>query len=236
MANSILSRLREKQQSYILFTFLRKPYSIRDAANRGLVVAAIIAAIVLPIFIGRGGGDATAGAGVAFAAQLAELEEARLERDESGSSDELDARIEQLEAATRLGYLERDGDASDKGALAPDFRLLDLEGEPHVLSEIDGPIVLNFWASWCEPCIEEMPEFEIVSQEAAGRVHIHRRQRRRERGNGARVRLRSDRCQLPRPARSDQFDDQRSVSASRPSDDVSLSERTESSRISGSAY
>ncbi len=170
MANSILSRLREKQQSYILFTFLRKPYSIRDAANRGLVVAAIIAAIVLPIFIGRGGGDATAGAGVAFAAQLAELEEARLERDESGSSDELDARIEQLEEATRLGYLERDGDASDKGALAPDFRLLDLEGEPHVLSEIDGPIVLNFWASWCEPCIEEMPEFEIVSQEAAGRV------------------------------------------------------------------
>ncbi len=170
MANSILSRLREKQQSYILFTFLRKPYSIRDAANRGMVAAAIIAAIVLPIFIGRGGGDATAGAGAAFSAQLAELEEARAERDESGSSDELDARIEQLEDATKLGYLERDGDASDRGALAPDFRLLDLEGEPHRLSEIDGPIVLNFWASWCEPCIEEMPEFEIISQEAAGRV------------------------------------------------------------------
>ena len=170
MANNILSRLREKQQSYILFTFLRKPYSVRDAANRGMVVAAIIAAIVLPIFIGRGGGDATAGAGAAFSAQLAELEEARLERDETGSTDELDARIEELEEATRLGYLERDGDASDKGALAPDFRLLDLEGEPHQLSEIDGPIVLNFWASWCEPCIEEMPEFETVSKEVAGRV------------------------------------------------------------------
>ena len=68
------------------------------------------------------------------------------------------------------GYLERDGDASDRGALAPDFRLLDLEGNPHRLSEIGGPIVLNFWASWCEPCIEEMPEFELVSQEALGKV------------------------------------------------------------------
>ncbi len=170
MADGILSKLREKQQSYILFTFFRKPYSIRDAVNRVMVAAAIIAAIVLPIFLGRGSGDATEGAGAGFTAQLSELEEARAERDESGGSDELDARIERLEEQTRLGYLERDGDASDRGALAPDFRLLDLEGEPHRLSDIDGPIVLNFWASWCEPCVEEMPDFEIINQELAGRV------------------------------------------------------------------
>ena len=170
MADSFLSRLRQKQQSYVLFTFLRKPYSRRDAVNRVMVVAAIAAAIVTPIFLGRGGGDATEGASAEYAAQLAELEEARAERDEQGSSEALDARIMQLEEETRLGYLERDGDASDKGALAPDFRLLDLEGNPHRLSEISGPIVLNFWASWCEPCIEEMPEFEEVSQETAGRV------------------------------------------------------------------
>ncbi len=170
MADGILSKLREKQQSYILFTFFRKPYSIRDAVNRVMVAAAIIAAIVLPIFLGRGSGDATEGAGSGFTAQLAELEEARAERDESGGSDDLDARIELLEEQTRLGYLERDGDASDRGALAPDFRLLDLEGEPLRLSDIDGPIVLNFWASWCEPCVEEMPDFEIINQELAGRV------------------------------------------------------------------
>ena len=170
MADGILSKLREKQQSYILFTFFRKPYSIRDAVNRVMVAAAIIAAIVLPIFLGRGSGDATEGAGAGFTAQLAELEEARAERDESGGSDDLDARIERLEEQTQLGYLERDGDASDRGALAPDFRLLDLEGEPHRLSDIDGPIVLNFWASWCEPCVEEMPDFEIINQELAGRV------------------------------------------------------------------
>ncbi len=170
MDDSLLIRLRRRQQSWVLFTFLRRPYSARDAINRGLVVAAVAAAIVAPIFIGGRGGDAAEGAGEAFSAQLAELEELRAERDAEGGSDELDARIMQLEDATQLGYLERDGDASDKGALAPDFRLLDLEGEPHRLSEIPGPIVLNFWASWCEPCIEEMPEFEEVSQETAGRV------------------------------------------------------------------
>jgi thiol-disulfide isomerase/thioredoxin len=170
MAEDFLSRLRQKQQSYILFTFLRKPYSTRDAINRVMVVAAIAVAIVAPIFIGSRGGDAAEGAGEEFTAKLAALDELEAERDTEGGSDELDARIEALREETRLGYLERDGDASDKGALAPDFRLLDLEGRPHRLSEIDGPIVLNFWASWCEPCIEEMPEFEIVHQEVAGRV------------------------------------------------------------------
>ena len=155
---------------FIIFTFLRRPYSSRDAANRALVVAAIVLAIVGPIFIGRGGGSATEGAGEAFSASLAELAALEEQRDSEGASAELDAQIAELRDATQLGYLERDGDASDRGALVPDFRLLDLEGEPHRLSEIDGPIVLNFWASWCEPCIEEMPEFEIVSQEFAGRV------------------------------------------------------------------
>ena len=170
MADNFLSRLRRKQQSYILFTFLRKPYSARDAVNRGLVIAAIAVAIVAPIFIGGRGGDAAEGAGEEFSAKLAEIEALQEQRAQDGGSDEIEARIAQLEAETELGYLERDGDASDKGALAPDFRLLDLEGQPHRLSEINGPIVLNFWASWCEPCIEEMPEFEIISQESAGRV------------------------------------------------------------------
>ena len=170
MAEGILSRLRRRQQSYILFTFLRRPYSTREAINRGLVIAAIVGAIVAPIFIGGRGGDAAEGAGAEFSAKLGELEALEEQRDREGGSDELDARITQLEEETRLGYLERDGDASDKGALAPDFRLLDLEGRPQRLSAIEGPIVLNFWASWCEPCIEEMPDFEIINQELAGRV------------------------------------------------------------------
>lgn len=34
------------------------------------------------------------------------------------------------------------------------------------------PLVLNFWASWCESCIQEMPDLQAVSREAAGTVQF----------------------------------------------------------------
>jgi peroxiredoxin len=43
-----------------------------------------------------------------------------------------------------------------------DFTLPDLEGKPRSLSEFRGKwVVVNYWATWCPPCLEEMPELEV---------------------------------------------------------------------------
>ncbi len=45
--------------------------------------------------------------------------------------------------------------------IAPDFSMQNKDGETVKLSDFfDKPAILNFWASWCPPCREEMPYFE----------------------------------------------------------------------------
>ena len=47
------------------------------------------------------------------------------------------------------------------GAVAPDFTMQTFSGDDVSLSDQQGKVViLNFWGSWCEPCIREMPAFQ----------------------------------------------------------------------------
>lgn len=59
------------------------------------------------------------------------------------------------------------------GYTAPDFTLSDLDGKQVNLSDLRGQVVyLNFWATWCPPCREEMPAIQAIHEEMGDKVKV----------------------------------------------------------------
>jgi peroxiredoxin len=57
---------------------------------------------------------------------------------------------------------------SMKGKAAPDFTLSTLDGKSVTLSEQKGKVVLlDFWATWCPPCVKALPHVQKLSEDKA---------------------------------------------------------------------
>jgi peroxiredoxin len=73
-----------------------------------------------------------------------------------------------------LVLIPKEGPRSEKiiqkGDHAPEFRLSALDGKQVALSDYRGKVVLvHFWATWCPPCVEELPVLDRMYRGLAGR-------------------------------------------------------------------
>ena len=60
-------------------------------------------------------------------------------------------------------------DRSHAGEPAPAVKFLDPKGQPASLAQFAGkPLLLNLWASWCAPCVKELPTLDKLAQSHNG--------------------------------------------------------------------
>lgn len=92
-------------------------------------------------------------------------------RNESDKQNLLNAWFQKLVDTGKVDRFKAPGDgpAPRVGAEAPDFTLKDLSGKEYMLSSLRGkPVMLNFWATWCPPCQDEIPVITKMYMETQG--------------------------------------------------------------------
>jgi len=66
-------------------------------------------------------------------------------------------------------HRENAGKIITNGDRAPEFRLPNLNGQMINLSDFRGKVVMvHFWATWCPPCVEEIPTLAYLNQQLTG--------------------------------------------------------------------
>jgi peroxiredoxin len=76
-------------------------------------------------------------------------------------------------AEAQLGAACRPLGPVEIGEPAPELNLQDLDGNPVALSDYRGKyLVVNFWATWCEPCTREWPDLAILGERLSERDDV----------------------------------------------------------------
>ena len=101
-------------------------------------------------------------------AALAALSLAGCDRDGGQVAQESDA----VDGASETAVLVGEPDPIFSGSEIPEVTLVDPEGAELALAEVGEPVLLNLWATWCAPCVVEMPLLDGLAADYEGRLQV----------------------------------------------------------------
>ncbi|MDG5488331.1 TlpA disulfide reductase family protein [Sphingomonas sp. BGYR3] len=64
-------------------------------------------------------------------------------------------------------------DRTQVGTPAPDYAFTDADGKSLTLATFKGkPVLVNLWATWCAPCVAEMPTLDALAKRETGKLAV----------------------------------------------------------------
>ena len=92
-------------------------------------------------------------------------------REQSAGSSQADAKAAAGQGDSVIEF--KPGMPIKEGVAAPDFTGELIDGTSITLSELqEKPVIINFWATWCGPCVKEMPAFERLKDDFGDKIGI----------------------------------------------------------------
>lgn len=91
----------------------------------------------------------------------------------SGAADAAKPGGDASAGASEGGELQGTLDREHEGEAVPTYTFTDPAGQKLKLSDLKGkPVLVNLWATWCAPCVLEMPMLDKLAGEYAGKLHV----------------------------------------------------------------